>query len=211
MREVEKRLGPLAEIQALTKTTDERMTSLNALAEHVTQKVKALENQKHTVERAVVESNRLNEMIWNMEDQISKLNETVRQATSTEEIVERVEKVSREVTDQLDAQAKVRDGLTHDLARLEKDRDTLADFVRTNMDRLAVERKEFAAFDLRVKALQTTMTDAEKTMESLGARERAAASLAQRVDQLAQQMETINARARSSRPSRPSSTRFRNR
>ena len=54
------------------------MTSLNALAEHVNQKIKALENQKHTVERAVVESNRLNEMIWSMEVQISKLNETVR-------------------------------------------------------------------------------------------------------------------------------------
>ena len=60
VKEVEKRLGPLAELQELTKTTDERMTSLNALAEHVGQKIKALENQKHTVEHAVVESNRLN-------------------------------------------------------------------------------------------------------------------------------------------------------
>jgi chromosome segregation ATPase len=74
VREVEKRLGPLTELQDLMKTTDERMMSLNALAEHVGQKTKALENQKHTVEHAVVESNRLNEMIWSMEVQINKLN-----------------------------------------------------------------------------------------------------------------------------------------
>ncbi len=58
------------------------MTGLNALAEHVNQKIKALENQKHTVERAVVESNRLNEMIWAMDVQINKLNEGGLQAAA---------------------------------------------------------------------------------------------------------------------------------
>ena len=75
VKDVEKRLGPLAKLQEMSKTTEERMATLNALAEHVTQKIKALENQKHTVEHAVVESNRLNEMVWAMEVQINKLNE----------------------------------------------------------------------------------------------------------------------------------------
>ena len=101
--------GPLAQLQEMSKTTEERMTTLNALAEHVNQKIKALENQKHTVEHAVVESNRLNEMIWAMEVQINKLNEGARQATRTEELIERVEKLSREVTGQLDTGAKARD------------------------------------------------------------------------------------------------------
>ena len=98
VKEVEKRLGPLAQLQEMSKTTEERMATLNALAEHVTQKIKALENQKHTVEHAVVEANRLNEMVWAMEVQINKLNEGARQATRTEELIERVEKLSREVT-----------------------------------------------------------------------------------------------------------------
>src|SRR5262249_9147825 len=57
VREVEKRLGPIAALQEMSKTTDERMASLNALSEYVAQKVKVLESQKHTVERAVVEAN----------------------------------------------------------------------------------------------------------------------------------------------------------
>src|SRR6185436_9172898 len=80
VKDVEKRLGPLAQLQEMSKTTEERMSTLNSLAEHVAQKIKALENQKHTVEHAVVEANRLNEMVWAMEVQINKLNEGSRQA-----------------------------------------------------------------------------------------------------------------------------------
>ena len=88
VKEVEKKLGPLMQLQELSKTTDEKLTSLNALAEHVNQKTKALESQRHTLDRAAVEANRLNEMVWNMDVQIGKLNEAMKQAAKTEETVE---------------------------------------------------------------------------------------------------------------------------
>ena len=53
----------MAEIHELSKSTETRMATLNSLAERVLQKVKLLENQKHTVEHAVVEANRLNELV----------------------------------------------------------------------------------------------------------------------------------------------------
>ena len=56
VKELERRLGPLVQLQELSKTTEEKLAGLNALAEHVSQKAKALEGQKHTVERAVVEA-----------------------------------------------------------------------------------------------------------------------------------------------------------
>ncbi|HEX5473024.1 MAG TPA: hypothetical protein VFX12_00060 [Vicinamibacterales bacterium] len=195
VKDVEKKLGPLAQLQEMSKTTEERTAALNALAEHVGQKIKALENQKHTVEHAVVEANRLNEMIWNMEVQINKLNEAGRQATRTEELVDRVEKLARDVGGQLDTGNKARETFAMDLAKLEKDRVALGDFVRGYTDRLTVERKEFDAFDQRVKALQTSVGEAEKGMESLAARDRLAASMGQRVDQLAKQMQALTSQA----------------
>lgn len=63
VKEIEKKLGPLVQLQELSKNTEERLASLSALAEHVSQKAKALEAQKHAVERAVVEASRLNEMV----------------------------------------------------------------------------------------------------------------------------------------------------
>ncbi|HEV8235774.1 MAG TPA: hypothetical protein VGP84_14290, partial [Gemmatimonadaceae bacterium] len=158
---VETRLGPLAKLQEMSKTTEERITSLNALAEHVAQKIKALDNQKHTVEHAVVEANRLNDLVRAMEVQISKLNEGSRQTARTEELIDRVEKRAREVGTQLDSGIKARDAFAADLARLEKDRAALTDFVRTYIDRIAVERKEFDAFDQRLKVLQEDQTTLE--------------------------------------------------
>ncbi len=195
VRDVEKRLGPLATLQDMSRTTEERMATLNSLAEHVTQKIKSLENQKHAVERAVVEANRLNEMVWAMEVQVNKLNEGSRQAERTEELIDRIEQLSRDVTAQLEQGSEARDAFAIDLGRLEKDRAALTDFVRSYNDKLAVERKEFESFDQRVRALQTSVLDVEKGMEALSDRERVAASLAQSVDQLAGRMTALSASA----------------
>ena len=63
VKDAEKKLVPLATLNELSQSSEERLATLNVLAEHVSQKIKVLENQKHTVEHAVVESNRLNEMV----------------------------------------------------------------------------------------------------------------------------------------------------
>jgi chromosome segregation ATPase len=128
---------------------------INALADAVSQ-------AEHTVEHAVVEANRLNEMVWAMEVQINKLNEGGRQATRTEELIDRVDKLAREVGGQLDSGLKAKDAFASDLARLEKDRAALTDFVRGYTDTLALERKEFEAFGQRVKVLQAAVGEAEK-------------------------------------------------
>src|SRR6185436_21164153 len=105
-----------------------------------------------------------NEMVWAMEVQINKLNEWARQAGATEELIDRVEKVARDVGGQLDAGVKARDSFAADLAKLDQDRGALTDFVRSHTERLAIERRELDVFDERVKVLQASLADAEKGM-----------------------------------------------
>jgi chromosome segregation ATPase len=192
---VESRLGPLQELREITRTTEERMTSLNALAEHVNQKIKALENQKHTVERAVVESNRLNEMIWAMDVQIGKLNEGGVQATRTEELIERVEALARDVSGQIETGTQARDDFARDLLRLEKDRSALAEFAHAFTNRLTVDRTALDAFDHRVKGLQASVAGAEKKLDEHAARERRAEAADERVAHLAKQLDRLSAEA----------------
>ncbi|MGH9254017.1 MAG: hypothetical protein ACRD3C_05555, partial [Vicinamibacterales bacterium] len=85
VKEMEGRLARIETLRELSDTIEEKLTSVNALAEHVNQKTRALEAQKHVIDRAVVETNRLNEMVWNMDTQMSKLNDWLQQAESTEE------------------------------------------------------------------------------------------------------------------------------
>jgi len=192
---VENRLGPLQELRDIAQTTEERMATLNALAEHVNQKIKALENQKHTVERAVVESNRLNEMIWAMDVQINKLNEGGLQASRTEELIERVEAVAREVSEQIEAGTAARDGFARDLMKLEKDRSALAGFAHAFTERMTIERTALDGFDQRVRDLQASVADAEKKLDEHAAQERRREAADARVVQLTRQLEKLNGEA----------------
>ena len=40
VKEIEKKLGPLAQLHELSQSTEDRLDSLNALAEHVTRKAR---------------------------------------------------------------------------------------------------------------------------------------------------------------------------
>ena len=120
VKEIEKKLGPLVQLQELSKNTDERLASLNALAEHVSHKAKALEAQKHAVEHAVVEANRLNEMVWAMDVQIAELAEGSKQVQRAEETVARMEKLSQATTAELASATTAREEFSREFARLDK-------------------------------------------------------------------------------------------
>jgi len=165
VRDVEKRLGPLMQLQELTKTTEEKLTAINALAEHVNQKAKALEAQKHTVDRAIVEASRLNEMVWNMDVQIGKLNEGLKQIARGEETVARIEKLVEETNVKADLAAKAKDEFARESAKLEKDGRALVDVMRGYVEKLQLEKREYEAFDQRLRALQRSVIEAEGKME----------------------------------------------
>ena len=115
VKDVENELGPLAEIHELSKSTDTRLATFNSLSEHVLQKVKVLENQKHTVEHAVVESNRLNEMVWDMDVQVAKLNAGAQQAVQVEETVSRIEELANDMVARLDQANASKESFTREL------------------------------------------------------------------------------------------------
>ena len=98
VKDIEKKLVPLAQLHELSQSTEKRLAGLNVLAEHVSRKAKALESQQQAVERAVVEANRVNEMVWAMDVQIGKLNEGMKQAARVDETVSRVEKIAQDTS-----------------------------------------------------------------------------------------------------------------
>jgi hypothetical protein len=54
----QQRLGGLTALRELSTQTHERLAALDALAEDVTHKTRALENQKYLIERTLIEANR---------------------------------------------------------------------------------------------------------------------------------------------------------
>ena len=111
----------------ISQSTEERLTSLNALAEHVSHKAKALESQQQSVEHAVVQANRVNEMVWSMDVQIAKLNEGMKQAAKAEDTIGRIEKLAQETNAQLDTATKTRQEAERATGKLTKDAGALLD------------------------------------------------------------------------------------
>ena len=195
VKDIEKKLGPLVQLQELSKNTDERLGSLNALAEHVSQKAKALEAQKHAVERAVVEANRLNEMVWAMDVQIAKLNEGSKHLSQAEDTVARMEKLAQDTTAQLSAATTAREEWTREFARLEKDSRGLSEHLKSTIERLAVDKKEFDQFDHRLRALSGEVAESEARMEGVLQKDKQLAVMNQRADELSKAFQTLMSQA----------------
>jgi chromosome segregation ATPase len=195
VKEVEQKLGPLTALHELTQNTEERLNALNALSEHVSRKAKALETQQQAVEHAVVQANRVNEMVWSMDVQIGKLTEGMKQAAKAEETIGRIEKLAQETSERVELAAKMSQETQRETSRLERETAALLDAVRSEVGALGLRRKEFEAFEERVGALQGSIGDAETRMESLAAKDKNLALLSQKVDGLAKRFEAMFAQA----------------
>ncbi|MFI5302786.1 MAG: hypothetical protein ACHREM_32250, partial [Polyangiales bacterium] len=191
VKEVENKLGPLARLHELSQSTEDRLTSLNALAEHVSHKAKALESQQHAVEHAVVQANRVNEMVWAMDVQIGKLNEGMKLAAKAEDTIGRIEKLADDTTTRMDGAIKLNQEVQRESARLEKDGRLLLEAVRVEVGALTMRKKEFESFDERLRALQTSVGDAESRLQALTAKDKSLIALAQKSDGLTKQFETL--------------------
>src|SRR4051812_45402915 len=191
VKEVENKLGPLARLHELSQSTEERLTSINALAEHVSHKAKALESQQQAVEHAVVQANRVNEMVWAMDVQIGKLNEGMKQIARADDTLARTEKLAAETNAQLESATKLRHETERETGKLKKEAGTLLDAVRGQVDTLALKEKEFESFDLRLRTLHGDVGDAEARMEALAAKDKNLIELSQKIDGMSKRFEAL--------------------
>ena len=191
VKEVENKLGPLARLHELSQSTEERLTALNALAEHVSHKAKALDSQQQSVEHAVVQANRVNEMVWAMDVQIGKLNEGMKQIARADDTLARTEKLTAETNAQLEAATKLKVETESETSKLKKEAGSLLDAVRGQVDTLSLKKKEFEAFDLRLRTLHSGVGDAESRMEALTARDKNLIELTQKIDGMTKRVEAL--------------------
>ncbi|MGC4084768.1 MAG: hypothetical protein QM736_22315 [Vicinamibacterales bacterium] len=195
IREVEKKLGPIAKLQEISQSTEQRLASLNALSEHVSQKIKALDNQQTVVEHAVVQANRVSEMVWAMDAQIAKITEGMKQVNQVNEAIARIESLNAETGQQLDRAERLRQDVERDTAGLKREADAVLSAVRSHVDTLGIRKHEFDAFDGRLQVLQHAVGDAETRMRTLSERDRHLADVSERADNLFKRFDTLFTRA----------------
>ena len=193
--EVQGKLDNFAQLQELSQGTEKRLAALNALAEHVSHKARALETQKHTVEHAVVEATRLNEMVWTMDAQIAKLAAGSEQMQRTEEALARLDDLAQTTTQQLAAATAARDAFMSESVRLETQGLSLSEYLKSTVERLSIEKGELDAFDHRLKSLALAVGESETRVQGVLAKEEALTTMQQRTDSLGKAFAILMAEA----------------
>ena len=194
IQELEHRTAALgkveARVQALVETTEqgqqraEKLIAPDGELEKHRLQVQELSSQVQDTSRKVGEdSAAATEAVKELE---LKVNEGLKQAARGKDTLVRINQVAQETQAKLDAATQLRDEFARETARMEKDGHALVDVMRAHVERLAVEKKEFGAFDERVGAMHRSVQDAEQRMEGLTARERQLERIQDGADRLAQ-------------------------
>jgi chromosome segregation ATPase len=172
INELEKNLEPLAQLRELGQSTEDRLVTLNALAERVSLKAKVIEGQQPAVEHALVQANRVNEMVWSMEVQIGKLNEGMKQVATADETIARLEKLSADTTERLAAAGNLYEETQRQTASLEKRGAVLLEAMHTQVGTLAVAQKEVETIGERLGAVAAAIGRAEARMGAFAEQEK---------------------------------------
>ncbi len=195
VKDIEGKLGKLVQLQDLSRATEEKLSALNSMAEHVGQKTRVLEGHKHVVDRAVVEIKHVNDLVWKMDVQIAKLKDGLKEVARGEEIIARIDAVGEQTRTVMETASRVRDDFMLETARVEKEGRALVDVMRANVEKIALEKKESEVLEQRLNALHGAVQDVERRMEALSVKERHLAYLPQRIGEFGKDFETLAGQA----------------
>jgi chromosome segregation ATPase len=195
--ELQRKLEPLSQISALSKDTDGQLRTLNALSEHVTAKIKALENQQPVVEHALVESRRVHEMVWEMENQLKKLDEGTKRAARVEETLTNLQRLQAATNATLEEASRGRENFRREVDQQERDAQRLLETVRRQLEQFAGNKQEIETVHERLRLVQTGIAAAETRMEAVSTREQELEHALERIQNIAAIVQELDASAES--------------
>jgi chromosome segregation ATPase len=188
---LQRKLEELIKFEASASDTTAQLQTLNALAEHVTMKVKALENQQQTIERALVDSRRVNEMVWEMNVQIDKLREGSTLAATVEETLGKLERRHQEIASRLESATRERTQFIDTVEQQRQKSVQLLHVLQTQLDRLELHKTELDTINERLAAAHSGLADTERQLAALSSTEKTLSEFTDRLIAFASQTESL--------------------
>ena len=183
------------QLQSLSLTAETRLRDLNTLSEQTTQRIKTLEHQHQMVERAVVQSNRVSEMVWTIDAQLNTVSDGLQKVARAEETITRTAALAGETKGQLDEIAAARQQAELDLAVFKTHAHELLASVADQIAGLDVRRAEFDTFDVRAQQLQDAMARAESRVAAVSEQDKQVAVVARQVEGVTRRFELLASQA----------------
>jgi chromosome segregation ATPase len=185
------KLDDLSQCQVLSLDASTDLQALNALAERVSAKLKALENQQQTIDRALLDSRRVSEMVWEMDAQIGRLREGSAVAATVEDTLTRLDLLHRTVTEKLDAATRDCSRFGETVDHQQHKSAELLHAVQSHLDRLAMNRSEIDTLGERLAAAESGLANTDRQLAALAASEQALSGLQNRLDGFADRADAL--------------------
>jgi chromosome segregation ATPase len=176
------KLDDLSQCQVMSVDANADLQALNALAERVNAKIKALENQQQTIDRALLDSRRVSEMVWEMDAQIARLREGATLAATVDDTLGRLDRLHQSVAGQLDDASRHCAELGVTMEHYQQQSGEMVHAVENQLDRLAVNRSEIDTLGQRLAAAESRLSTTDRQLAGLAASERALTTLDERLD-----------------------------
>ena len=187
------KLDDLSRCQVMSFDATNDLQALNALAERVNIRVKALESQQQTIDRALLDSRRVTEMVWEMDAQIARLREGSTVAANVEDTLERLDRLQQAVTEKLDAANHASARFSETADDQQRKSTELLQAVQDRLDRLAANRTEIDTLGQRLASAESGLANTDRQLAALAASEQALSTLQERLDGFASRADALAA------------------
>ncbi|MBI4499999.1 MAG: hypothetical protein HY700_02440, partial [Gemmatimonadetes bacterium] len=184
-------LANLAKVQELAPRAEQDVQALNALADHVAHKTRILEKQREVVDRAAAQAARLDDVVWDLDARLKKLQQDSARIKKTQEALEDLQDLVRRVevrtTEVRTAQQASEKDSAMQVARLA----SIKDEIKGSLDRFDIEKRGLDAVNQRIADLRSGLTEFERRVHDLQGTGQGIAQAQARADELSARLATM--------------------
>jgi chromosome segregation ATPase len=160
-------LAEVAKLEQRTTRTEEQLQALSSLSDHVLHKTRTLEGQREVVDRAAAQAARLDDLVWDLDSRLKKLQEDSKLIKKTQDSLADLEQLVERSTRRIES-AKAQDAAARQEAeQLASQLSSLKSDVREGVDRLQLDRQGLEATSRQVGELRSTLTELESRFQQM--------------------------------------------
>lgn len=186
-------LSKLSQIQETAARAEQQLQALSILGEHVNQKLVSFEKQREVVDRAVAQAARLDDLVWDIDARLKKVQEDGKRIAETQMTLADVQELSAETAAHLEDMKDQKAKTMKEAEALEVRLLSVRSEIRTELGRLDTERGGLEALNRQMAELRSGLVDMERRQAALEDSNRAVAEAKTRADDLGAKLITLAA------------------
>src|SRR5205085_1625887 len=146
---------------------EQDVNALNALADHVAQKTRILEKQREVMDRAAAQAARLDDIVWDLDAKLKKVQQDSRAIQKTQEKIEELQDLLRRTEARTTEVRSAQQQAERDSAMQVSRMTSISTEIKESLDRFDIEKRGLDAVNQRIVDLRGGVGEFERRFNEL--------------------------------------------